>query len=404
MFVERSAVILMSGVDSGGSVGVQMALFVLNQRELNGKLHQTTNFPFQSHGDLKHFIIQSLGYRRPEIPWSNYLDFRSYHLSEHITQYLEFSHFLSIDPKLSQEFLGYLQTFFAYFVAYQEQLPTSKPICLGNLLLSFWQYKAGHINNLTDFLQHLSLIPPWVEFVFLSVYRTHLQGYDADNHLVQGEHLFDEWPQAILPHTHTIHNDDSDTCLINPRLLEILENLSKTDRVIIPPGSDSNWIGILNQRLIRQKLQNRTIFWLANLFRFTSETTLMQTLLHLNSLKIHPQMYLPNPDFLDLLFQEQNLTSLRNYVLQERKIPQVVYLPKYRTHIRLMLDKLRTLAGAAEYAANMLDVLDRECHTLVVNLDLEEHNHIHHDAVVQHLDGRYVHDPVYAQAWLELLG
>lgn len=400
-YVERQIVIVMSGVDSGGSVGVQMDLFNLNGKELNGKLHKRSDFPFQPHGDLKHFIIQSLRFRQPDIAWGSYFDFRSYNLFDHIKTTIELHQLAKLEDSLNQEFIKYLELFFEYFDNNKHLLQTIKPICLGNLLLDFWQYKAGNINNLSSFLKGHSLIPNWVEFVFLSQQRTNLQGRDINDNIVYGEHLFDEWQNSILPFSHKIHNDRVETCVVNQRLIEVLDNLSASDRVIIPPGSDSNWLGIINNNFILKKIKHIPVFWLTNLFRFASETSLAETLSHLNSLGLYPQVFMPNPNFICDFFKEENLDSLCNYVVGEQKIPQAIYIPYYSDVITREMSRAISQSQEQPEVTKSLHILEQQIQQAKIKPLLSENNMIFYEVEVKYSNKRYMHDRDYAEKWLE---
>jgi hypothetical protein len=399
----RPAIIIMSGVDSGGSIGTQNDLLELNAGELNELLHEDSHFPFQSYGDLKHFIISSLRYKSPEIPWKDYWDFRSDDLPEQEKKFRELSGLLGLNPKLEQDFLKYLRTYLDYAAKNQSQLADSrqKPACLGNLLLAFWHFRAGQLNDLSQFLVDLGLIPDWVEFVFVSSKRTHLQGRDKQDQMLLGEHFFDEWPEPVWPHSHKIHNDRLDVCLLNPKLNSLLASLQPEDRLILTPGSDSNWLGLFNHAGFREKIRHQPIHWLANLFRFSSETTLNETLNHVNSLGLYPQVYLPNQDFVEMLLARDNLDSLLSYVFGEQKIPQIIYLPRYR---ELIITKIEGLQATNRLTANqskLLEVLLMEMEVVdKPSVNFQQQANLRYEVEVTHLDTRYAHDREYAEQWL----
>ncbi len=397
---DNFVVILMSGVDSGGSIGMQNDLYEIRDGFVNGDLHGKTDFPFQSYGDLKHFIIQSLNFKKPEVIWKSFLDFRSDDLDSHQQKFLEFSHLVNLPITIDQDFVRYLKLFFEHLQQNKRYLKPEriKPVCLGNVLLSFLHHTAGHINNLTDLMQELGLVPSWVDFVFLSENRTHLRGVDVFGKQVNGEHLFDEWEQPILPQSHEIVDYGKTSLTINPKALEYLSNLHYQDKIIIPPGSDSNWIGIFNNTQIFNLIKNHTIFWLANLFRFTSETSLPQTINYLYSLGLKPQIFLPEINFAQQLFDFKSIESLESYVLKEHKLPQLLYFEKYKNLVTQGLAEL----VKKQFKSDLVSILEKEVNSNNTLL-LSDHwdSNLHYLVKIKAVGTSYYHDSDFAVSWLE---
>ncbi len=392
-------VILMSGVDSGGSIGMQNDLYEIKNGLVNGYLHGRTDFPFQSYGDLKHFIIQSLNFKKPEVIWKNFLDFRSNNLGSHQQKFFEFSHLTNLPITINHGFVRYLKLFFEYFQENKQHLKPEriKPVCLGNVLLSFLHYTAGHINNLTSLMQEFGLIPNWVDFVFLSENRTYLRGMDFFGNQVNGEHLFDEWEQPILPQSHEIVDYEKTSLTINPRVLEYLSDLHYQDKIIIPPGSDSNWIGIVNNAQIFNLIKNHTILWLANLFRFTSETPLPQTINYLCSLGLKLQIFLPEINFAQQLFKFENLRSLESYVLKEHKVPQLLYFEKYKDLVNQGLAKIANKQSKTD----LVSILEKEMSSSKTLLPNHWGSNLHYLVKIKSVGISYCHDSDFAVSWLK---
>jgi len=396
--LQRQAILVMSGVDSGGSTGMQNDLFNLENGLVNLALHQKADFPFQSYGDLKKFLVQALHFRQPEIDWDWFLDFRSYELTPQVEVFTQFSQIKELPTAIVQEFIEYLENFFFYYQKYYVQLPSDrrKPACLGNLLLSFLHSRCQDINQLNELLRQLELIPEWVEFVFLSLKHTHLEGLDIQEQLVQGEHRFDYWPKPIQPNTHKILNFGSSELIINPILLSHLGNLTTTDLIILSPGSDSNWLGLFNQPLIVNLLKPKTIFWLTNLFRFTSECPLPQTIQHLLNLGLKIELFLPEVNFIEVLFAPENYSKLASYIVKEHKFPHLIYLQAYEAAIQSKLEQWSTNHNLADLA-NQIKTEIAEYG--VSNL---EHYPIttHYIAKIENVNTSYYHDPLWANQWL----
>ena len=73
---------------------------------------------------------------------------------------------------------------------------------------------------------------------------------------------------------------------------------SSATRVIISPGSDANWLGIINNIEIKNQLQRKSrqasLVWVPSLYVQKNETDLIYTLKHLLNQKISPKIYLPD--------------------------------------------------------------------------------------------------------------
>jgi len=395
---QRQAVLIMSGVDSGGSTGMQNDLFSLEDGLVNQALHQTADFPFQSYGDLKQFLIQALNFHQPEINWHFFLDFRSQELAPQLAVFTEFSELKRLPPAITKEFSRYLETFFFYYQKYYTQLPPDrrKPTCLGNLWLSFLHSHCRDINQLNECLKQLEFVPEWVEFVFLSPKRTHLEGLDIEYQVVQGEHQFDEWSQPIRPESHKIVNVGSTILELNPVLLEYLKGLTLEDQILISPGSDANWLGIVNQPIIATLLNTKNIFWLSNLFRFTSESPLPETLKHLLNVGLKIELFLPELSFAKTLLAPENYYKLASYVTKEHKIPHLIYLQTYETIIQSKLKtwlaepNLIDLANKIKTEIDKYGVFDLENYSVVT----------HYTAKIESVNTSYYHDPLQASQWL----
>ena len=172
--------------------------------------------------------------------------------------------------------------------------------------------------------------------------------------------------------------------------------MTTTDLIILSPGSDSNWLGLFNQPLIVNLLKSKTIFWLTNLFRFTSECPLPQTIQHLLNLGLKIELFLPEVNFIEVLFAPENYSKLASYIVKEHKFPHLIYLQAYEAAIQSKLEKWSTNHNLADLA-NQIKTEIAEYG--VSNL---EHYPIttHYIAKIENVNTSYYHDPLWANQWL----
>jgi hypothetical protein len=396
--LNRKAVIVSAGIDSGGSTGTQLDLLKLNHHELNEQLHGSRDFPFQAYGDLKHFLNKSLTIHVNEKDWGQILDRRSNHASELLQSFDALDDTLHLSqklPTLRSEFAEYLAIYFQYFGQYQHLLHPEriKKACFSNLFLAFIHGKTKTIRGFNKWLQTYEFIPDWVEFHFFSKANVNLHGRDFYGSPIEYEDTFDSWPYPIEPKSYKILDEEGKAAQVNPILVTYLENLQDSDNIFITPGSDSNWLGILNHSKIKQLIakisQEGRLNWIANLFHFTSEVPIILTAKYLSSVDITPNIYVPNEQFVKSLLHPKNFNILKAYIVGQGKVPNIFYLPHFRPLV-----------------AELVDILDQEikeqkkdCLGLIRNilkantsLDLITSQNIHYNIKANLVGKSFTHD------------
>ena len=198
---------------------------------------------------------------------------------------------------------------------------------VGNLFLNFLYYYSfllvdsvetiylHHHEAFFNFLKDLSLIPRGIRIEFLIDGRYNLSGTSHDNVKILSEKFFDEYPSnlPVLLESYSLKSIEGND--FENKFNKLLEN---SDLVVIPPGSLSNWMPIINK--FYSELKSKTIIWFVNAFTHYSEESLENQIKYLHSLGLNPIIVAPKlNNAFDELNEDEREIFERSYLAQGKK-------------------------------------------------------------------------------------
>ena len=273
--------------DWGGFTGVVGRLLELDNGTLNLVLHGKI-LPVLPWGDFNKRLCYYLSRQYGSLV-GNSFDFRSFHIWELKQEFEIISDFLALDSTIIRHFEIYLENFCKYYEKYSDQLPYSKPICLGNLWNQYLYWQLGSLENWNEYYHQKNILPKNLEFHFTETNRTILSGTNLDSVECEGEDVLDISELPILPDSLKILNSDESELVIST---ELFDTLKDADLIIFPNGSIANWLPFLNfaeiQSILKSKSQSKQLIWLMNLFHTQNELKIHKYVEYVYSLGIFP--------------------------------------------------------------------------------------------------------------------
>jgi hypothetical protein len=128
----------------------------------------------------------------------------------------------------------------------------------------FRTYFDKVVAKFNDFYHQSGVLPQNIFINWTSCQREILVGSDGFVEIV-GEELLDEWEKPILPESLKIKTTELEDIKNEKRFLEKLLN---SEQIIIPTGSITNWLPLVNELEIRQilveKSQENKLIWIHN--------------------------------------------------------------------------------------------------------------------------------------------
>jgi hypothetical protein len=208
--------------------------------------------------------------------------------------------------------MNFLSTYCNYYREYVEIIEKEKKKkgdsttdnhSVGNLFLSFLYFYSFLVRDIVkfphyhhheiffNFLKNLGLVPRGIRLEFLIDGRFNLTGQSFDGQHIKSEKWFDDYPAAepVNPETYNLEAVDGED--IETKFYDLV-NIS--DVVVIPPGSLSNWMPLVNK--FKDALLTKPVIWIVNSFHHISEVVLRQQLEYMQSLGIKPIILAPLVD------------------------------------------------------------------------------------------------------------
>ena len=111
------------------------------------------------------------------------------------------------------------------------------------------------------FYRQYNILPENLKLYFTSDNRQILEAKTLSAKLIVGEDKIDKSKLKIKPESFKIKNSSNAKEIFSKEFLKSLE-LAQT--VIIPPGSVSNWVSLLNYPKICSALKQKKVIWLVN--------------------------------------------------------------------------------------------------------------------------------------------
>lgn len=216
------------------------------------------------------------------------------------------------DVFILEERLNFLNNFIDLYTNFVSILKLKIEInhSVGNLFLNYLYYYSylnvdfldtiyeHHHEAFFNFLKDLSLVPRGIRIEFLIDGKFNLNGESEDGVRISSEKFFDEYP-SLTP----VKLSSYEIKIIEGREIEnkFIELCNFSELIIIPPGSLSNWMPLINK--FSKEIRTKPIIWFVNSFIHYSEQILENQINHLLNLGINPLIIAPK---LNNVFDELN--------------------------------------------------------------------------------------------------
>ncbi|MEI6728417.1 MAG: hypothetical protein WCK98_02120 [bacterium] len=256
-------------VDYGGSGGVWYRLLEHNDFELNKKLHSDKIKPILPWGDLNkiitHFFVHKHGLLGGKI-----LDFRSDDLNLHLKEIEILAHLLGMEVSVEKSFINYFKIAFDYYRTYKNEIDykTKKEFCLGYVWQDFLHWNLEKVPELSLFYRQYNILPQNLKLYFTYDDRQILEAKTTSGKLVKGEDKIDKSQLKLKPESFQIKNTNKSKQIFSE---DFLRALKESQVVIIPPGSISNWLPLINYEAVHSILKDKKLFWIVNPSTFVNE-------------------------------------------------------------------------------------------------------------------------------------
>jgi hypothetical protein len=268
--------------DWGGSQGLWGRMLRLGDyhldRTLNGK--SETFLPFGDPNKLINFYAQQ------KFEGLEFFDFRSSNFSLLEQKTKIFLDLIDSTEFFKKEFLDYLKTAFDFFSVNRKKLGSKKEFCVGYVFHTFLLKKNESLLGCNKFLQDLDFIPKNVEIDFCSDCRTVMIAKDISLVKLVGEDKIDHHDNPILPDS--VYLSDPITKKPIDNLPKLLTKIQNADLVILPTGSITNWVCILNIPGIVELLKQKKVVWITNPYKSKNELDNLDYFYYFKSLGISP--------------------------------------------------------------------------------------------------------------------
>lgn len=230
-------------------------------------------------------------------------------------------HRLSPDIFLVEDRIKFLDRYFKLYREFDSQSGKQIKHSVGNLFIYFMYYCSfllvdsvetiydHHHQAFFNFLKDLSLIPRGNRIEFLIDGRYNLRGVSKDNVVIPSEKFFDDYvaKEPVKLDSYTI--DVVSGSEIENKFQYLYE---QSDIIIIPPGSLSNWMPLINKFHIY--LSQKPLLWFVNAFTHYSETTLNEQIEYFQSLGLDPIIVAPKlNNAFDELNEDERSTFEKGY-------------------------------------------------------------------------------------------
>lgn len=225
-----------------------------------------------------------------------------------------------------EDLMNFLQTFTNLYREFSENHFIENH-SVGNLFLSFLYFYSYLIKDSLDselyshhhevffnFLKDLHLVPRGCRLEFLIDGRYILTAKSTDSIEIVGERYFDDYvgKNPIEPSSYSIVAVDGQD--LDDKFREMVTN---SDIVVIPPGSLSNWMPLINK--FKEQLKDKPLIWIVNSFHHDSEVELASQIKYLETIGLNPIILAPKIDNPFDEIEDEMRASFEERYVQQRK-------------------------------------------------------------------------------------
>jgi hypothetical protein len=277
-------------VDYGGSQGMWMRQQDLNNGELNVALHghPTPVLPWADYNKtIVSYMTKSFGSYVGDI-----LDFRSDILENHASNIDYLSEFLALTLEEETNFKNYFAAAFNYYLKHIDTLKqySEKEFCFGYPWQEYVYWQLGGVADVDKYYHSKRVYPEHLHLYFTAKNRLVLT-YQSEDLTLTGEDVIDIYNTPLNPQHFGLQKVADDYNFCSDRFIS---SLQEADYVIIPVGSVTNWIALLNipqvQEILKTKSQQQRLIWIVNPYAQPNEMSTRDYLLYFQSLDIKPHV------------------------------------------------------------------------------------------------------------------
>jgi hypothetical protein len=267
--------------DWGGSQGLWGRLLKIGDYFLDNQLNKESGsfLPFGDPNKLINF------YFLQAFPGQQFFDFRSSEFLEIKEKTLKFLENINVNEDFKKEFLEYLNISFEFYAANKKKINFKREFCVGYVFHSYILKKTGNLEEWNKYFHQIGILPKNIRINFASEERTVMIGHDISLVKLVGEDKIDHHNNPILPETVYLSSIRNKKPI--KEIKNLLENIRKSECIIIPSGSITNWISILNLEGVCEELRNKKVVWLTNPYSSRNELTNIDYLRYLKERKVN---------------------------------------------------------------------------------------------------------------------
>lgn len=306
-------------VDYGGSGGLWYRLQEINNFELTKNIFHEAK-PVLPWGDFNKIIQHFMAYKfSPEV--ARCLDFRSENLNSHLHNFHILSDYLALTPEIHNGFEEFFLYSFKFYQKYKDKLgyTTKKKFCFGYPWQDFVFWNLGRVDDLNTFYKNHKILPNNLNLYFTAKEREVLVG-SSENRQYLGEDQVDNSQEPILPESLEIFTTEQEKVIPDQLFLQRLE---RSEMVIFPTGSITNWLPLVSVSGVLELLQKYSkegsLYWVLNLEKALNEVSISEYLRFLKKQKLKPKLILPR-DF-ETYKEQKNFHNFTNLDLEFELIP-----------------------------------------------------------------------------------
>jgi hypothetical protein len=268
--------------DWGGSQGLWGRLLKLGDYFLDRTLNEKSN-TFLPFGDPNKLINY---YAQQKFADLDFFDLRSSDFKIVEEKSKVFLDLIRSTDGFKKEFLNYLKIAFDYYIINRKKLGFKKELCVGYLFHAFLLKKTASVLGWNKALQELEIIPKNLTLGFCSDSRTIMVAKDISLVKLIGEDKVDHHDNPILPDS--VHLSDPLTKKSISEPAELFAKIQSADLIILPTGSITNWVCVLNIPGVVELLKTKKVIWITNPYKSRNELDNLDYFNYFQTLGITP--------------------------------------------------------------------------------------------------------------------